>query len=380
MDIVQKKVILAIPTYWIKEEKEGYHPGSIVYDHPTLITEKGTLHRLLRSFERLKDSFEVLIMVSSTDESILEEAEEKLLKILSPFKSRFPIILFGRKALNIIREEVKERWREFFSLKGYGNVRNIGLIVAQILDFDIVISLDDDEIIIDEDFIKKGISYIGKRYNKEKVLGIAGYYIEEEKREKPKGKNLFYRKRELINSTLKLLLANSNELCKTSLAFGGNMVIAKELFKKVPFDPFIPRGEDIDYLINAKLLGFSFYFNKELNLLHKPPYSKPQFLQDIVRFIYEREKIILGEKFGFNKIEIDSLKPYPGDFLDENIEEIVKELLVIEGVSLNFLKTTKEYIKEKLPLFFDLLKEWNNFMEQLSSNKNLKDKLRGLYL
>ena len=75
------------------------------------------------------------------------------------------------------------------------------------------------------------------------------------------------------------------------------MVLSRPLFTKVPFDPFVSRGEDDDYLLNCDYLGFKFFFDKDLLLLHLPPQRAKSFWsrqrQDIIRFLYVREKLNL---------------------------------------------------------------------------------------
>ncbi len=43
------------------------------------------------------------------------------------------------------------------------------------------------------------------------------------------------------------------------------------MFQIVPFDPHVTRGEDIDYLMNAKMFGFDFFLDNKLSIKHLPP-------------------------------------------------------------------------------------------------------------
>lgn len=73
------------------------------------------------------------------------------------------------------------------------------------------------------------------------------------------------------------------------------MVIHRNLFTVVPFDPNISRGEDMDFLINARMFGFPFFLDNRLSIKHlPPPKAHPiwrQLREDIYRFVYERAKI-----------------------------------------------------------------------------------------
>ncbi len=54
------------------------------------------------------------------------------------------------------------------------------------------------------------------------------------------------------------------------------MILHRELFECVPFDPLVTRGEDVDYLINSRIFGFSFFLDNTLSVKHLPqPKSHP---------------------------------------------------------------------------------------------------------
>lgn len=55
-----------------------------------------------------------------------------------------------------------------------------------------------------------------------------------------------------------MVIGTEPRLKATPFVFGGNMVIHRNLFTVVPFDQNVRRGEDIDFLINARMLGFHF--------------------------------------------------------------------------------------------------------------------------
>ena len=56
------------------------------------------------------------------------------------------------------------------------------------------------------------------------------------------------------------------------------MILHRELFECVPFDPLVTRGEDVDYLINSRMFGFSFFLDNTLSIKHLPqPKSHPQW-------------------------------------------------------------------------------------------------------
>ena len=59
-------------------------------------------------------------------------------------------------------------------------------------------------------------------------------------------------------------LSRSNYVC------GGCLSIHKEAFKRVSFDAWIPRGEDLDYLLNLRMFGADMWFDNKWCLRHLP--------------------------------------------------------------------------------------------------------------
>ena len=115
---------------------------------------------------------------------------------------------------------------------------------------------------------------------------------------------------------------------ETPFAFGGNLVIHRELFTEVPFDPGVPRGEDIDFLMNARMFGHSTFIDRELAIKHDPPSkSHPKWMQvreDIYRFVFEKAKLDAQEEMpGMRLLRAEALDPYPGEFLGDDLEEMI---------------------------------------------------------
>lgn len=115
-----------------------------------------------------------------------------------------------------------------------------------------------------------------------------------------------------MNRVWERILSSKERLFPSPMLLGGNLVLHQQLFRSVPFDPYIPRGEDTDYLINAIQLGFCLLFDKQLRIKHLHPertetYFHEELKGDIERFLYERAKIRGGLAL--------NLDPYPGYFL-----------------------------------------------------------------
>ncbi|MCK4777731.1 MAG: hypothetical protein KAS39_05080, partial [Actinomycetia bacterium] len=249
------KPVIVIPSYWGRESTEPFNPKDDVYDHPTPLNEKGTLERALDSFSILKDrDFRVVIIGIATHPSLYKKCESKLSKIIKKFQKSLEVYLFSyselEKAKQYFSQISKGELLPLLSLKGYSNVRNMCLLSLLFLGSELLILFDDDEIMVDSDYISKAEEDICEEVNGKKVLGKAGYYL------RPEGD--FYKIPETedpveaewgcikaMNKAFQII-SREPRLKPTPFAFGGNMVVQKELASKVAFDPFVTRGEDID--------------------------------------------------------------------------------------------------------------------------------------
>ena len=113
------------------------------------------------------------------------------------------------------------------------------------------------------------------------------------------------------------------------------MVIHRSLFRSVPFDPRIARGEDADYVINARMFGFDFFLDNELHIQHRPPEKTHptwrRFREDIFRLLYTKAKID-GQTPETNMtiVSAEDFDPYPGEFLKDTLEDkILKSNLIL---------------------------------------------------
>lgn len=339
-----RKVML-IPTYWSRKKGGAFHEGDVVYDHPTPIDEEGTLQRTLESMKILTQrDFKLVLLVCPTAPEIAGEAEAQVIKIVE--KSQLNVETYiltpadlAKMVAVLKNEEAMAGALKFFDMRGYANVRNMCLIAADILDAEVAILIDDDEVFEKEDFIQRSVEFIGKRVYGDVVHGIAGYYLNK--------KNQYYD--DVVREpwmtywdrfgakakAFDKIIGCGPRIKRTPFAFGGAMIIHSELFKCVPFDPAITRGEDLDYLINSKMYGFSFFLDNTLSIKHLPePKKHPQWKrirEDIYRFVYEKAKITAQYETG-NMVIVkpEDFDPYPGEFLKDDLEEkLVKANLML---------------------------------------------------
>ena len=334
------KVCMVIPSYWARESKDGQRAGDAVYDHPTPLDEDGTLHRALQSLDILEDKdFQVVVIATATAGDIEDRVEEKVAGIIEKASSTadVDIKLFARSHLEEIHSLLQswgmDEYVPLLQLGGYSNIRNLCLFIPHILGSDLAVLIDDDEVFEDTQFIGKAKEFIGSVVVDRTVHAVAGYYLQ------PDGDNRTVKERspwmeywgqyKVMDEGFDRIIWTEPRLKETPFVFGGNMVIHRELFTVVPFDPDVPRGEDIDYLINARMFGFSFFLDNKLSIRHlPPPKSHPMWVQlreDIYRFIYERAKLEgQVEREGMVRVAPEDLDPYPGRFLRSDLEEKIE--------------------------------------------------------
>lgn len=399
------KTVVVIPTYWGRKSDEALDIADVVYDHPTPLDEEGTLVRALDSFKVLsKEDFELIVIAVATNKDLESSIEDRVEEVVSSVNPDFPVAIvshkFSKCFQSMIREIDQADSEKLINLYGYSHVRNFCLIVGQLRGADAVVLFDDDEVVDDPQYLEKATEFIGSEYNGKRINGIAGWY------KQPKGQYLLpptrkwwwmeWKAPEVMNQGFRQIIGKGDRLKVTPFVFGGNMVIHKDLFEKVPFDPMILRGEDIDYLLNAKMSGEDFYLDRELWIRHLQPEGRTpewlRFRQDILRFIYMRRKIISQVEGEVERIVgVDELDPYPGCFLRDDLDKklvntsfmlalhymLEKDEEGYEEATRNIQLADMEMKKKKNPLsaYMRFKKDWQRMMIKLRDYKPAKDLL-----
>ncbi|MEE8167583.1 MAG: hypothetical protein V3T58_01760 [Candidatus Hydrothermarchaeales archaeon] len=371
------KVTMVIPSYWARNSEVGWKEGDAVYDHPTPLDEEGTLPRAIQSTDKLEDKdFQLVILVVATAEDIEKRAEEKVARIIKSTATKVEVLLFGRSYLeqvhNLLRNEGKE-YVDLLQLRGYSNVRNLCMFIPHVLDSEVAILIDEDEVFEDLRFMSKAKEFIGKSTGGKTVNAVAGYYLQ------PDGgyriKKTFHPwmehwdQYERMNEAFDKIIGTEPRLKETPFVFGGNMVVHRSLFTVVPFDPSVPRGEDIDFLINAKMFGFNFFSDNQLDIKHLPPPKVHptwrRLREDIYRFLFERAKIAKQKKEeGMTKIYPEDFDPYPGCFLKDDLDEKIRrscEMLAIEYLSNGDREGNEEALNNIILAETDAVPEFDPF-------------------
>lgn len=332
---------MVIPSYWAREGRLGWQEGDAIYDHPTPLDGEGTLLRALQSIKVLKDKdFQVVILAVATAEDIETRVEKKVASIIKSASAavEVEVLLLGPSHLKQIHDllikQGKKEYVGLLKLRGYSNVRNLCLFIPHILGSEVVVLIDDDEVFEDPEFMLKAKEFMGKSIAGRTINAVAGYYLQPggdyhiKKTQSPWMRS--WGQYETMNEAFDRVIGSEPRLKETPFVFGGNMVIHRNLFTIVPFDPDVPRGEDIDFLINARMFGSTFFLDNQLSIRHRPPPKTHsawvQLRQDIKRFIYERAKIENQKEItGMTMVYAEDFDPYPGCFLKRGLEEKIEK-------------------------------------------------------
>lgn len=375
-------ITIIVPTYWGRPQAQARQANDGVFDHPTPIDGESTLPRLLDSLAELDDDspdFQVLILVASVHIDIDTAAMERMNTIIA--NRPYPIYAFGTQALNQWKALLQENHAELLGMDNYARIRNNQLFVPHVMGSQIVVALDDDEV-VEPDYLKRAVMF--------DKLGIAGIYINPGDTpfvpEQPETGNAYRDKAKIMNDALRQMQAKKQELVPTVVAYGGNMVFRRDLWEQVPFDPGITRGEDIDYVLNAKLAGIDFYLDEQLKIIHLPPhhYNLPPYIrmsEDVRRFVYEAQKV----KHYATDFTVDDLMPYPGKLMsvtDEEIKEALNERYTdaMPATPDEVIAAAYNHAEENVRQYADFLKGWRGLCAEVKSNNTLTEKLLDVWL
>jgi hypothetical protein len=191
-----------------------------------------------------------------------------------------------------------------------------------------------------------------------------------------------------MNEATETLEDEPGNVVLTPFCFGGNMEFTPELAASVGFDPGITRGEDIDYLINARMEGKQFFLRKDLRILHCPPSggsykdaSVSKLEQDVIRFMYERKKLRLSqEDTTFQPVTAEDLMPYPGEFLEGDLTGDACAALQAAGAEDDceaFIASVLDSLDGRLQAYVQFRSDWPVAMERLGRAAPVRDYLLG---
>ncbi|WP_251212412.1 glycosyltransferase [Adlercreutzia murintestinalis] len=385
--------VVIVPTFITSPRRRSEAKGIVAnYDHTTDINQPGELERCLESLTGVEGIGVVLVLVVA-DHNIEAEANAKVRATVARFPELDAIVV-GQLELDLVRQRMQQLGIDGVTtqigLRGYGAVRNMGLVLACTLGFDAAVFIDDDEIIDDPAFLRKAMYGLGKLTKKGiPILAKTGYYLNDQgsflSKWEDKWYNRFWQQGRAFNEWIRAAMqgpriSRSNHVC------GGCLAVHKEAFKRLSFDPWIPRGEDLDYLLSLRMYGSDIWFDNQWQVRHLPPPGKSEgnrFRQDIFRWMYEHDKLEYSHSIiDLQKITPASLRPYPGPFLEKGLRRRIWLTALLRSLGRPDKKAYRaaarvatgeatKYAHENCTKYFEFQYVWPDIMDALDSDKIL---------
>ena len=327
--------LIVIPSYWAADPRNAEPGAPDAYDHATPLNKSlPELETCLDSLDRVRGVTRVCVLLVAPP-AHEKQARQRVEKICAKHAGLSPVIVGRREAHAItsaIAEEVPRMDGETISLRGYGAIRNLGLVVAAVLNHDVVVFMDDDEVALDGDFLVNAVYGLGRKTRQDLTLSAkSGYFLDKDGNYTVSDEVAWYNKawskHAGFNSWIRSAM-KSTRITRSNVACGGCMALHASAFSRVPFDPWISRGEDLDYLINLRLFGLDMWFDNKWNVLHVPPktpHVPARFMQDAYRWVYESRKLeCANARIGIHPVIPSSLDPYPGPWLSCDVLKRVR--------------------------------------------------------
>lgn len=328
--------VIVIPSYWA----EGAQPGALgergVYDYTTPIDKPlPELELCLSSLDQVRGVIRVIVLVVSPI-TYEDSARARVESICRAHPALNPLVIGAREAAHVERAVARMAHHvtgETVALRGYGAIKNMGLAVAAVFGHDVVVFLDDDEVVLDPDFLINAVHGLGSLTRQNlKVLVKSGFFIDannspyadptDEWTEK------YWSKAAEFNRVMERMQTSSSRFSRSNHLCGGCCALHAEAYSKVPFDPYITRGEDLDYVLNLRANGMDAWFDNAWFVRSQPPEemaSVPSmFMQDVHRWLYEYRKLdAMNARRDLRTITPESLMPYPAPWLSAGVRRRV---------------------------------------------------------
>ena len=255
------------------------------------MSASGELPRCLESLRCVRGLGHIIVLVIA-EPAIENKAASKIRAVAEQFPD-LNIAVVGAPEMALVRQRMEQLnigLRNEVGLAGYGAMRNLGLLLAGALDFDSVVFVDDDVVIDDPAFLEKAMYGLGKLTRSGvPILAKSGFYLNKEgeylSSRSTKWYNRYWDQATAFNKWISKAmkgprLSRSNHVC------GGCLALHREAFRRVSFDPWIARGEDLDYMLDLRMYGSDIWFDNTWYMHHLPPETKREglrFRQDIFR-------------------------------------------------------------------------------------------------
>ena len=364
------------------------------YDHATAVDEPlPELARCLDSLDDVRGVIRTIILLVASP-SAEAAARARVNAIVRDHPALNPLVIGSAEARLIsgrIDQVCPGMDGETVSLRGYGAIRNMGLVVSALLGHDVVVFMDDDEVALSSEFLVEAVWGLGQLTRQDlRLLAKTGHFIDEAgshiaNEGEAKLWERWWSKRAEFNSWMRGALAGTR-ICRSNYACGGCLAIHAEAYSRAPFDPWITRGEDLDYLFDLRLVGLDLWFDGSWYARHLPPETPDEpnrFLQDVYRWLYERAKLAFcANRPGLRKVTPDSLMPYPGRWISSELDGRIAKTALVRAIVgpdhvANFRiwthgrREARAYAEENAPNYARLLNFWPSVIDGLWNDEVL---------
>jgi hypothetical protein len=327
--------------FWGRKKKKIYKKGDQFYDHPTALDDVGTIPALFKSMRVLEDrDFDVIAVAGANHPSKEKSVETAANKLLRKHASKAEVKLHFfsyshlKRLHTYLRQLGKEELLETIALVGYSPMRNACMVAAHILGKDIAVSIDDDCVFIKPDYINKIKNTILSEFDGRPIMAYCGPYLTAEDKiylnRSTSPHVAYWNVIDVMNETFRKYIVEAAGLQETPFAIMGNIAVHRDFFTRIPLDPPMQRGEDMDWVMNSHIFGERFVMDPDLLIKHCPP-PRPYptwrpMREDIYRFRYQQAKIANSvDGDGYRKLDRQRYLPYPGVFFqDDFLDRIYK--------------------------------------------------------
>ena len=329
--------LIVIPSYWTEGEQPG-HADELgergAYDYATPIDKPlPELETCLSSLEQVRGVIRVAVLVVA-DEACYEAARARVNSICRSHPNLNPLVVGreeGERIVSVVSKTVPAASGEVASLRGYGAIKNLGLAVASVFGHDVAVFIYDDELVLSPDFLTDAVFGLGAYTRQDlKILAKSGFFIDENDSPYAKTAKSWtekeWTKTTQFNKVMERAQKAKNRITRSNHMCGGCCAIHAEAFTRIPFDPYITRGDDLDYVLNLRSHGVDAWFDNDWCVRLVPPEEKASsasvFMQNIYRWLYEYRKLdVLNSRRDLRTITPESLMPYPAPWLSAGVEK-----------------------------------------------------------
>jgi hypothetical protein len=393
---------IVFPMFWGRRRPDVYREGDHFYDHPTALDDEGTIPPLFESMRHLADrEFDVIAVAGAAHPTLAHEVETQAAGLLSRHADAAGVRLhfFSYSHLDRLHAFLNESGEsdliDAASLVGYSPLRNACLIAAHILGKDIAVSVDDDCLFVLPDYLGRIKRRMLSAFDGRPIVAYTGPYLTGNGTiflDPPASPHTAYwNVVPVMNEAFHRYIADSPGLHEVPFAIMGNIAVHRDFYTRIPLDPPMRRGEDMDWVMNAHILGERFIMDPELVIRHDPP-PRPHptwrpLREDIYRFLYQRAKIDHSQEgAGFHALDRDRYLPYPGIFFQDDFVDRASQactVLAIDYLSRGDTENAVETLKnihharyaaspqgDPFQAYLDFRDRWERMMAFIGKNRD----------